>query len=148
MKTPINEEAIKLWVEKLRSGEYEQGEGALRVKGEEGDQYCCLGLACDVYRELTGKGEWKDPVVSGEDTEGVKYRFEIDGIEASERRKVHYLTPEVASFFGFPHDSENPILDFENREEQAAVANDKALASFDQIAAAVERTFLTVGQDD
>ncbi len=38
------------WVEALRSGEYEQGRFALRRANE----FCCLGVACDVL----GSGEW------------------------------------------------------------------------------------------
>ena len=34
------------WIEALRSGEFEQGQGALR----KGNQYCCLGVACELYR--------------------------------------------------------------------------------------------------
>lgn len=48
----MNENA-KLWVEALRSGDYEQGVHHLR--GEDG--YCCLGVACDLYRQRGG-GEW------------------------------------------------------------------------------------------
>jgi hypothetical protein len=32
------------WVEALRSGRYQQGHGVLRS----GDEYCCLGVLCDV----------------------------------------------------------------------------------------------------
>jgi hypothetical protein len=32
------------WVEALRSGNYEQGRGLLRAE----DQYCCLGVLCEV----------------------------------------------------------------------------------------------------
>ena len=35
----------KLWIEALRSGEYEQGYGVLR---DINDNYCCLGVACEV----------------------------------------------------------------------------------------------------
>jgi hypothetical protein len=34
------------WVKALRSGEFEQGRGRLR----DGDRYCCLGVACELYR--------------------------------------------------------------------------------------------------
>lgn len=34
-----------LWVNALRSGEYEQARGALHRKGE---GYCCLGVLCDL----------------------------------------------------------------------------------------------------
>ena len=33
------------WVKALRSGEYKQGRGVLRSKE---DEYCCLGVLCDV----------------------------------------------------------------------------------------------------
>jgi len=48
-----NKEAVKKWVEALRSGNYKQGKGALRVtQGRElspsEDRFCCLGVACDL----------------------------------------------------------------------------------------------------
>ena len=50
------------WVEALRSGEYEQGEGALK----KGNSYCCLGVLCSLAeREITGENR-------------------IDGLSASE----------------------------------------------------------------
>lgn len=45
----MNDNAKK-WVAALRSGEYRQGRGALRS----GDEYCCLGVACDLYSKETG----------------------------------------------------------------------------------------------
>ena len=38
-------EARRLWVEALRSGEYEQGRKVLCMKNE----FCCLGVACDLF---------------------------------------------------------------------------------------------------
>lgn len=35
----------RTWATALRSGEYEQGRGYLRNNGE----YCCLGVACDLF---------------------------------------------------------------------------------------------------
>jgi hypothetical protein len=41
-------EAVKLWVEALRSGEYQQGRHFLN----DGDgHYCCLGVLCELYRK-------------------------------------------------------------------------------------------------
>ena len=45
----------KSWVAALRSGEFKQAVGALR----KGDAYCCLGVACELYRRETGDGMWK-----------------------------------------------------------------------------------------
>lgn len=48
-------EPARLWVEALRSGQYRQGHSALRND----DAYCCLGVACEVYRQITGAGDWE-----------------------------------------------------------------------------------------
>jgi hypothetical protein len=40
----------------LRSGEFKQGTRRLRP----GDSFCCLGVACELYRRETGHGEWVD----------------------------------------------------------------------------------------
>lgn len=45
----------EVWLTALRSGEYEQATGYLR----EGDAFCCLGVACDLYAKATGKGSWE-----------------------------------------------------------------------------------------
>lgn len=43
------DDLIRAWVEALRSGEYEQGKGYLRVTDEDGqDKFCCLGVLCEV----------------------------------------------------------------------------------------------------
>lgn len=49
------------WTAKLRSGEITQGKGKLRQAGGDDtpDAYCCLGVACELYREEVG-GEWTD----------------------------------------------------------------------------------------
>lgn len=40
----------KAWIKALRSGNYKQGRSHLH----QGDNYCCLGVAC----ELSGLGNW------------------------------------------------------------------------------------------
>lgn len=44
------------WVAALRSGEYEQGKGALRTAN---DKFCCLGVLCDIHARETGVA-WSD----------------------------------------------------------------------------------------
>jgi len=39
-----NQEIMREWVRNLRSGEYEQGRGALNVDGN----FCCLGVLCQM----------------------------------------------------------------------------------------------------
>lgn len=43
-------EFAKRWVSALRSGAYQQGKGALCANGK----YCCLGVACEIYRIAYG----------------------------------------------------------------------------------------------
>ena len=50
--------ARKKLVEALRSGEYTQTDKALRDK----DGYCCLGVACDLYRKTEKPDEQWEPV--------------------------------------------------------------------------------------
>jgi hypothetical protein len=52
----MHEHIKKLWVDALRSGNYQQGMGQLRF----GDTYCCLGVLCDLHdRDQVGPG-WDD----------------------------------------------------------------------------------------
>jgi hypothetical protein len=45
------------WLKALRSGKYKQGRSILRTQY---DEYCCLGVLCDVANKLSGLGEWKN----------------------------------------------------------------------------------------
>lgn len=42
------------WLAALRSGEYKQGRGTLHVCKDNQDEYCCLGVLCDLYAKATG----------------------------------------------------------------------------------------------
>lgn len=53
-------EARKLWVRALRSGKYKQARESLR----NGDGYCCLGVACDLYmKHVSHRDAWKSPTL-------------------------------------------------------------------------------------
>ena len=50
----------KIWVEKLRSGEYLQGKGQLCIKDENNNlAYCCWGVLCDIHSILTKNGSYE-----------------------------------------------------------------------------------------
>lgn len=51
----MNEQVKKQWIEALRSGAYKQGEGTLRRN----DQYCCLGVLCDLYDKEHENCHWQ-----------------------------------------------------------------------------------------
>lgn len=43
----MNKEVMELWVDALRSGEYEQGVHNLCKEGK----FCCLGVLCELYNK-------------------------------------------------------------------------------------------------
>lgn len=47
----------ELYLAALRSGKYEQAPGMLRDP-DAPNTFCCLGIACEVYRLETGRGRW------------------------------------------------------------------------------------------
>lgn len=52
------EKARELWVDALCSGDYAQGRHALARfdLGSEVTEYCCLGVACDLFQEYEDEG--------------------------------------------------------------------------------------------
>jgi len=46
----MDKQIAKMWVDALESGQYEQGKEYLCAK----DQYCCLGVLCELYIKQTG----------------------------------------------------------------------------------------------
>lgn len=51
----MNVEIKEKWLNALKSGEYEKRTGYLRKD----NQFCCLGVLCDLYNKETGKGKWR-----------------------------------------------------------------------------------------
>lgn len=60
-------EAQQKWVEALRSGEYQQCRTQLCLLGadEKPSGYCCLGVACELYRQYEGGLRVVDQVDGG-----------------------------------------------------------------------------------
>lgn len=85
-----NKEFKQAWLDALRSGEYEQGVGALKQHNWDSDtiRHCCLGVACEVAKKM---GLELDEHV---DSQGV---FFFNGNEGS-------LPLKVREFAGIGHD--------------------------------------------
>lgn len=49
----MNKLVKEAWLNRLRSGKYKQGQGALF----DGKSHCCLGVLCELYKDVKG-GEW------------------------------------------------------------------------------------------
>lgn len=141
----VNTKAVEKWVEYLRSGRFEQTTSVLESVDEEGqpEGYCCLGVACLVARDL-------GLPLKSTIREGSRYYAE----PYSNERAVNNtsLPQHVAEFFGFENDDHSdgtdPRLeavdqDGQAYQEEASVLNDTQGASFEEIANAIERTYLS-----
>jgi len=59
MFKPMQPDVKKLWVEALRSGEYKQARGHLKlVDDQSNEQFCVLGILCDLHRKHVTSIEW------------------------------------------------------------------------------------------
>lgn len=117
----MNEDVKKIWVDALRSGEYEQGTKALhRVNGEQ-HSFCCLGVLCDIAEKA---GIVNSTLNSDSDL------YAYNGIEA-------VLPVVVQEWAGI---NANPRVENADGSISSAVAvwNDVRRASFVEIADMIE----------
>lgn len=66
--TGPNPEIMRRWVTALRSGEYTQGQSALRrVTGSDPISFCCLGVLTDlaIKEGVPGSADWGKPYANG-----------------------------------------------------------------------------------
>lgn len=128
-----NVEAIKTWIETLRSGEYRKTKLALRLKGKKSYSFCALGVATDLFRKQFG-GEWVGDMGDNFKYEGCTYGCEE-------------LPPPVASWlFGDKRRTNPKVPIFDNegkrREVDLTSVNDGSIFnrafSFNEIANILE----------
>lgn len=98
------------WVDALRSGEYEQCEGALR----RGDKYCCLGVACDLFKEELEE-EWRElarlPSHHSKNPRETRYSFRnYEGVLAPAVIKLLGLVSGEGHAKGWPNSYPYPSL--------------------------------------
>lgn len=124
----MNPDVKKLWLEALRSGEYEQGVGRLMKFDPDGNtNYCCLGVLCDiaVQNNVTSAPDYSDE----------------DGCMVFDR-EMDFLPPSIADWAGIDQDPEvdNPFEEFDSRTKIAQL-NDSYGWSFSDLANIIEDQF-------
>lgn len=125
MKTAI----AKRWVEALRSGKYEQGR---RILKNVENEYCCLGVLCDLYL-IDNNKKWKSKdTIQGTETLCEKERFALP-------EKV--MKWAGLSFTGC--DDKEVVISKKSQTYTLAYANDTEKYSFEKIADIIETEFLT-----
>lgn len=100
----MNKKIKEQWVEALESGEYPKGRHYLRRK--EGNEFCCLGVLCDLHSKALGI-EWE---AKDEYSNGYWYL-----------KNNGFLPVEVAKWAGM-----NPINYFENVQKKLTILNDSS----------------------
>lgn len=126
----MNDNTTKL-VEALRSDKYNQGRSRLR----HGDEYCCLGVACDI----SGVGKWYPSPKKNRERE----RFVYDTAEVGYRSAEGYVLPDaVKDWLGWKTDANGTfreIVGDEDEDDVALTGLNDAGVPFAQIADVIEQ---------
>lgn len=103
----MNKEAIKKWTDALRSGKYKQGIGALK-RVEDGEIcHCCLGVACEVFKDELNLKEIEGDLFSFDGE-----RFGLPRI-VSNHLEFNYLVGTPNSTFSIVTLNDSGIFTFE-----------------------------------
>ena len=133
----MNKGIKALWIDALRSGEYEQGTGFLRKEGT-GDggrgEFCCLGVLCDLYVESEenyvdpqGPVEWEALTL-----QGATYARRIED-------HLSFLPDSVMEWAGLT-DNEGSYARSDGGWSSLVEMNDNGY-TFDEIADVIEEKF-------
>ena len=147
-----NKEAIREWVAALRSDRFKQGRAFLVLPaglgGNEERTYCCLGVACEVFKErlnihtVTDLSEGADPTYLIREQDRVtSYYWSEDNPDVREETVARAVLPTVvAKYLGI---SRSPIVRTSQygRDELVGL-NDDHEWTFKQIANAIEAEYL------
>lgn len=106
------------WVKALRSGDYDQATGSLRLKEDTHEfSYCCLGVLCDV-----AGADWSGDIPK------------IDG-EFLEDRDESLLSGNALDFFGLDQKTQHHLAELNDGNTDKAIHNH----SFSEIADYIEK---------
>jgi hypothetical protein len=120
----MNQQIKKLWVDALRSGEYEQGQECLKREEESGAKHCCLGVLCELYEKEVGGLEITSVMAGGRKF----YRFE---------GRNDFLPMKVAKWAGLTKGDPDVMPLADGRFTSVADLNDEG-KSFLEIADVIE----------
>ena len=99
----MNSEVKTKWITALRSGEYEQGTGALAINAvDDKVQYCCLGVLCDL---AVKEGVLDAPVLHP--NSGL-FEYQVTGNMGQPMYEAAFLPQVVADWAGVTTYGEDP----------------------------------------
>jgi hypothetical protein len=127
-------EIKKMWVEALRSGEFEQGQHALCTIEEPRVEYCCLGVLTELFQEHHPDEKLNQEYTYATYNVGRKVNVKIKVYDGHE----NLLHPKVVEWAGL--DSEDPEVythDDQECKNPLSEINDEG-ADFEEIANLIE----------
>lgn len=132
-----NKERLRLLVAALRSGEYEQGNGYLKVRNKEDTKFlhCCLGVACEL---ATANGVVL--VTSEFFNEDNRKTVKFDGHSD--------FMPGLVSRWLEVDSSDLVVMSPDGYLLTGAAANDNHGLTFEQIATGIEANYKLLERDD
>lgn len=132
---PMDQEKKAVWVAALRSGDYTQGKSVLHRKVEGRDQFCCLGVLCDLAA--------KAGVVASANT---RPRCECESCQGNVIQVYDghddFLPPVVYQWAGLPNGNPSTSVELDDPDVPSTLSylNDNG-KTFEEIAAIIEREF-------
>lgn len=79
--------------------------GQIRGSLRKEDSFCCLGVACEVHRQLTGEGYWRSEMF----------------VDSEDSRRASFIPLKVVEDYDF--DSGNPELLHKNASHTTSASN-------------------------
>lgn len=121
----MNEERKAEWIAALESGEFKQGKSRLR---NDDDTYCCLGVACEVYRrahpDTSRWARFEREYTNSHKEEAWFFQVDVEHRVTKELQQQKEGVPPrpVADWFGLK--SLNPDLNIDGNGTSLAGQND------------------------
>lgn len=140
--TQLHIERIREWVEALKSGGYKQGRGLLKC----GENYCCLGVASDIFiKSPLNTGAWRWNSSTNKDDNGIVYFLEHKNQKGEfEYEEDEVITDLIGDYFGLVRDTPYVGLSKVSFGRTSELVKDGNIGSYDLFIGYMESTGLMV----
>lgn len=127
---------MELYCRELETTTLAQGQNRLRI----GDDYCCLGIACNLYQKATGKGAW---VKSGFVIGAFDFKIPTEKYPDSFYTETNYMPGPVHEWLGLNWRDIQVGMNEGMDDFSGSRLNDKVGFTFKQIAVAIRKVYLS-----
>jgi len=106
-RTYVNVEVAERLIAELESGKYTQGRHKLKVQAHPDGRtvHCCLGVACELFMQETGRGEWAPEYRTRVGVHCAWQAFRVQDERGKWHRSSTGLPKPVQEWLGLDHDA-------------------------------------------